>query len=275
MKKITVTLLGVLACGGAYALPFGNPADPVLLTEGVFYAGDSCDPCDPCDSWFSALSVRIGYQGDFVYNRKMRLKSSSSTVTTTRIMTNAGVVYLNFGDRVDAYGLVGATNIKMGGDGDAFGASPGAKRFLLASSTDISWGVGARATFLKWGCTSLGVDGKYFRAQPGMSRDVQNDQATRHDTATFKYHEWQVGVGAAHRINKVVPYVGVVWASPRINLSNVSVDSFGATFGNYKEQHCFGYVVGATLLDCAMASVTGEVRFLSETAASVNAQVRF
>ncbi len=56
-----------------YALPIGNPSEASLCTQGVFFGGSNCNTCDPCFCWFDAWSLRLGYYGDFVFNRNLRL----------------------------------------------------------------------------------------------------------------------------------------------------------------------------------------------------------
>ncbi len=73
MKKIIFTILTILSCGGAYALPVGNPSDASLLYDGLIWEGHCADMCDPCVTWCDAFSVRIGFYGDYVFNRHMQV----------------------------------------------------------------------------------------------------------------------------------------------------------------------------------------------------------
>lgn len=276
MKKISITLLGLLACGAAHALPMGNPADPSLLTDGIYSFCDAYDDCNPCSSWLSGVSLRVGYQGDFVFNRKLKLHNGT-TLTRARIMTNAGLIFLNFCDRLDVYGQLGATNIDLEGDGNAFSFSSGTSRLEVATETDFSWAVGAKAVLVEWCDFVLGADGRYFATSPHLRREVLSGFETFHDSATLDYTEWQVALGLSYRVDDMfVPYVAVAWAVPRVKRAGI-LPSFEGDYvnGPYKEQHYFGYLLGLTIVDCDKLSITGEVRLIDETAASVNAQVRF
>lgn len=276
MNKIALSILGIVACGAAYALPVNNPADASLLRDGVFFAGDYYD--SGCDS----VNFRIGYQGDFVYNRKLKNNSSGRTITTTRLNTNAGFVVLNWRDRYDVYGLFGATNIYNEGDVGAFNPSviaPFTQRIAVASETAFSWEVGARATLLEWGCFTVGIDGKYFSTEPNVRREVESSTLTLHSDSKFEYSEWQVALGAAYRIQMFVPYVAAVWADPHLDFSGTTSISIPPSGGiglpDQRAQSHWGYAVGLTIIGCERISVTGEARFVGEVASMINAQLRF
>ena len=275
-------LLGAIACfsmGSAYALPLGNPADPALYTRGIFF-DDCCDPCDPCGGWFDAISFRIGYYGDFIFNQHMERDSGgfSGDIENTEIYTNAGLFVVNFCDRVDVFAALGATQAYVSSQSDnplaitsTFITRP---RFEVDLGTNFSWSVGARAVLWECGCTSFGIEGQYFHTHLDVKRVTAASLVSEYPSGVeAKYHEWQVGVGIAHRIHFLVPYLGVKWSRAEADLGGAVV--LGNLLPDLKSKKHWGFVAGVTLLDCDVAGITVEGRWGDEKALHVNGQVRF
>jgi major outer membrane protein len=308
MKKLFLTMLTILSCGAVYALPVGNPAEASLLCDGLIWEGHcGCDPCDPALTWCDAFSVRAGFYGDYVFNRHMRLRlTNGSTILRnqlerTSLYTNAGYVALNFWDRLDLFTTLGNTQIHLEGNVSTFGpfgefisgiflpgfgVTPG-ERVELDTNNEFSWSLGARGTLWECGCTTLGIEGQYFRAESRVKRITLADDASFYPTATIphlrtRYTEWQVGVGLAHRIHIFVPYVAVKWSGARLQYRNnpeiailTDFATPGITLNELRNKKKWGYAVGVSLVDCEKASLTVEGRFADEKALYVNSQIRF
>lgn len=282
MKKLLLTTLVLLSTGAAYALPVGNPSEASLLHEGIWFGGNCnatpCDtPCDPCASWCDAFSLRLGFYGDYVFNRHLAVRTDrrgnhDKDIEHTSITTNAGYIALNGWDRIDLFGTVGTTNFFIDSNASVFGLGAGS-RFKLETSTHFSWSVGARGTLWECGCTSLGIEGQYFQARPDIKRISLADVVTVYpQNASTKYWEWQVGVGISHRINIFVPYIAVKWSGARLDLpAGLDLDA-GDSIRNDK---LWGYAVGCSIIDCEKAALTVEGRFADEKALYVNGQIRF
>ncbi|ANH78500.1 porin [Candidatus Chlamydia sanziniae] len=141
MKKLLKSVLLSAAFVGSaslQALPVGNPAEPCLLIDGTMWEGVSGDPCDPCATWCDAISLRIGFYGDYVFDRILKAdvaktfgmgaEPTGNTATTFVTMTerdnpaynrrihdaewftNAGYLALNIWDRFDVFCTLGATS---------------------------------------------------------------------------------------------------------------------------------------------------------------------
>ena len=280
MKKLYLTMLTLLACGAAYALPVGNPSDASMLCDGLIWEGHCGDPCDPCLTWCDAFSIRVGFYGDYVFNRHLEIDrgADDSDIEHTEIYTNAGLIVLNFWDRFDAFTALGATNFKIQTNARSFSGADG-ERFDIESETDFSWSTGLRGTIWECGCTSLGVEAQYFFTRPDIRRVTQGADISVYpdEKISSKYHEWQVGVGISHRINMLVPYIAVKWSHARLKFDNARPgDGIPTTvlfdLNNGKD---FGYAIGVSFVDCEKTSLTVEVRFGDEKAAYVNGQIRF
>lgn len=279
MKKLFMSMISLLACGAAFALPVGNPSDASLLCDGLIWEGHCGDPCDPCLSWCDAWSFRVGFYGDYVFNRHLEVDNDAidnPDIEHAEIYTNAGYFAFNMYDRFDVFATLGATNLRLETNASAFRGTTNS-RFVLETETAFSWSIGARATIWECGCTSLGAEGQYFRTCPDIRYvDVGYTSGNYPDgILDARYWEWQVGLGVAHRINMFVPYVAVKYSRGHLDLDTASLTSPTATLYNSDTKKHWGYAVGVSLVDCEKASLTVEGRFADEKALHVNGQIRF
>ena len=155
MRKLLKSVLVFAALGSAsslQALPVGNPAEPSLMIDGILWEGFGGDPCDPCTTWCDAVSLRLGYYGDYVFDRVLKtdvskeflmgeapkdasgnITTNSPTTTTPRanpaygkhfqdaeMFTNAAFMALNIWDRFDVFCTLGATNGYLKGNSASF-----------------------------------------------------------------------------------------------------------------------------------------------------------
>jgi major outer membrane protein len=286
MKKLSMTLLTILASGAIYALPVGNPSDASLLCDGLLWEGHCGDPCDPCLSWCDAFSARIGFYGDYVFNRHLEDNTNElhKNLEHTKIFTNAAFLAANFWDRFDVFTTLGATNIFIDTNATAFENTTNGARFELETETRFSWSLGVRGTLWECGCTSLGAEAQYFFTRPDITRlTIGSLSSIYPDDVDAKYWEWQIGLGISHRINIFVPYVAVKWSRAKLKFDNAtftfnSIDGlvFGdTTLVDLENRKDWGYAVGVSLVDCEKASLTVEGRFSDEKALYVNGQIRF
>lgn len=282
MKKLALTLLTVLTSGAVYALPVGNPADASLLCDGLFMEGSCClDACDPCASWCDALSFRVGFYGDYVFNRHLKIDSNDSyaDIEESVLNTNAAIVTMNIWDRLDVFATLGASHLFISTNASAFQGAAG-ELYEIETETDFSWSAGLRATLWECGCTTLGAEFQYFYTRPDVSRVVQGEDAAVYPhNVQAKYQEWQFGIGISHRINMIVPYAAMKWGATKVNFDDAIIDFPGSVppttvLDDLKNQKDWGYAVGLSLIDCDKASFTAEARFSDEKAVHIRAEVR-
>lgn len=279
MKKLLVTMLAVLSCGASYALPLMNPSEASLLCDGVFWEGHCGDLCDPCLTWCDAFSVRFGFYGDYIFNRYLEVNATKAGVNQSEIYTNAAYLAANFWDRVDIWGTLGETSLVLGGDGSIFAPiAGGQQRFTLVTENDFSYSIGVRGTIWECGCTSVGAEFQWFQARPDIAYLTSNGQNTVSPRdQVLDYTDWQIGVGVSHRINLLVPYIGVKWGTAQMKLGNANIDLNGTNYllQNLKSVKTWGYAVGTSLVDCEKMSLTVEADFGNEMAVFANGQFRF
>ena len=288
MKKLVMTILTLLTCGAAYALPVGNPSEASLFLDGAWWDSYCCDPCDPCFSWYDAWSFRVGFYGDYVFNRHLAIDNGHNDrgqgVHRTELFTNAGYLAFNICDRVDFFGTLGATNIFMRTNVTSF-----APVFVIGDfkfETDFSWSVGARATLWECDCFALGMEGQYFQTNPDVDHFIRGDTGTvvYFDTNnSTSYSEWQVGLGASYRFAtncpsfSLVPYAAIKWSNARWEFASFTFTDADTTFTlhRFEPYKNWGYAIGMSLTLCDMIGVTVEGRFADEKAVHVNGQFRF
>lgn len=269
MKKLLITLALSVMSTALYALPLGNPWESALHQNGLI-----------CHDF--PLSLRLGFYGDFVFNRRMEIKATKSAIRRAEIFTQAGYLALNAFDHIDFFATLGTTNIYLVSPDVAFGVINFNVDADLRTETDFSYSVGLRAALWECNCFSIGVETQYFRTRPRINytHNTGTDVIYAHNRH-LEYKEWQIGGALAYRIpiinttTTLVPYGGVRWAHAWFNTGNLFTSFIPETFFNMRTLRNWGYAVGVTLAGCNRISVTAEARFVNETAFYVNGQLRF
>ncbi|MFC2049137.1 hypothetical protein ACFLR2_00475 [Chlamydiota bacterium] len=293
MKKMLLALCTMMVPASLLALPLGNPWEASLHKSGICWSNDCCDEWNVCPSFWDSFGYRIGYYGDYVFDRHMKVARNHSRIHKTKISTNAAYFAFNYCNRLDLFGTLGASHIELSTPFSSLGGpTVGAVNNAFVNvdtETSFSWSLGLRGTLLQWGCLGIGGEAQYFRVNPRLN----STSLAQFDTFYFPneerphYHEWQLGLGAAYRINisdsssALIPYMGVKWSQCRFRADNVrsllvvAAATPGVTIFTLEHDRSWGYAVGMTLLGCNKASVTVEGRFINEKALYVNGQFRF
>lgn len=284
MRKLQFLLILMLSSVSLGALPIGNPSDPCLFSDNC---GDCCDAsCDPCFNWCEAFSLRVGFYGDYVFNRHMAVTSSNngSDIDDTELFTNAGTVVVSMYDWIDIFATVGTTQINITTDGGAF--STNSTIVELDFETNFSWSVGARTLLWSCGCFNFGLEGQYFSTNPdlnSMIRYASGGISYFNSNNGSRYSEWQVGAAASLRVETcypslvLVPYMGIKWACSNFDIGDVtfSADSISYTLRNLESKKLWGYAVGVSAVLCDYVGVTVEGRFADEKALYTTMQLRY
>ena len=305
MKKLFATMLVVLSSGAAYALPVANPAAASLLCDGMIWEGYCGDMCDPCLTWCDAFSIRVGFWGDYQFNRYLELDNCCEhrDIDVARVVYNAGYLVGNFWDRFDVFATFGAARIDLYGDHGIW--RPGAisavnqtgdALFHLQTTTDFAWSVGLRGTIWECGCTTIGGEFQYMETRPNLRfYDELNNSSTSTALNRYRqafgncygtnYYDWQLGLGVAQRINILVPYFAVRWSHASYSLGDaILVSSDGSLnwgipdsvqLRNLRSVKTWGYAVGVSLTDCEKMALTLEGDFASSLEMAVIGEIRF
>lgn len=284
MKKLLTVMTAMVAGSALYAAPVLNPAEPALITDGVFLCDDDC--------W----GLKAGYRGNFVYDKSFHHAGRGNNGNVANVYnfgyySNSGVLTLNLWDRLDIYGFVGAANIDL----DAFhreidSADPDQYADVsYFSKTRTNWGVGAKVVLWEtcWGCvgtTYIGLDAVYERLNSAPIQHARIVDSTNDffdwtaNGSKLGFYETQVSLGIAHRICNLVPYIAVKWSNGGFNgrgYYDASGDSFDFNVPSAHASRHWGYAFGVTLVDANRMTVTAEARFVDETALSVAAEFKF
>jgi major outer membrane protein len=291
MKKWLIASFMLWNWGIAYALPVGNPAEPSLYQKGVFFPTVIYNPCDPCFRWFDAWALRLGYYGDFVFNRNLKIRGEGLgqgyTMQKTTLTTNAGYIALSLADKLDIFGTLGESALSI--------TTSEFSWFILGDSegrlnweTRFSWSAGARATLFSYKGWSLGAEGQYFQTEPHLTNYVSYFDGRFNyfnENNKMKYQEWQVGAGIAYTLRMcssgvaIVPYGAAKASWCRLHTNNfqfiktATEDLF--TIFNLKDNKKWGFALGATMTFFDRAGITAEGRWGDEKALYINGQFRF
>ena len=303
-----MTMLAVLSCGAVWALPVANPAAASLLCDGIFWEGHCGDMCDPCLTWCDAFSMRLGFWGDYQFNRYLETDDAFEhrDIDVSRVISNAAYFVGNFWDRFDIFGTLGTTRLDLWGDMNVWTTinpgvgttlsvvQAGQALFHLSTTTEFMWSVGLRGTLWECGCTSVGAEFQYMQTRPHLRfiDEYNNDgtvsnqyrQAFANSSYSVNYHDWQIGLGVSHRINMLVPYAAVRWSGAQFQLGDANVFGSASTgqsipnsckLVNLRAVKSWGYAVGVSLVDCEKMALTVEGGFASSLEASVIGEIRF
>lgn len=296
MKKwIFAAALLITGVGKIHALPFGNPAEPSFLTRGVFWGGTCPNTRDPCNLWFDTWSFRVGFYGDWVYDRRLRIQGAGYgyglDMRDTQINTNAAYAVINLGNRLDVFGTAGVSRLSIFQNELSWNSSPATNLdSLLQTDTSFSWSVGVRGSLLCWRGFTFGAEGQYFSFRPEFERYITGigTELDFTDDNRVKYMEWQAGIGLSYTITcrdpdwEIIPYAGLKWAWVRFRTNDFSftvtdpvIGTRTLTIFNLKEQLHMGYALGVSLIAWGNTAFTLEGRWVSEKALYFNTQFRF
>ncbi|MCH9609872.1 MAG: Major outer membrane porin [Chlamydiales bacterium] len=270
------------------ALPLGNPWNAALFCDG---AAPFTDCLPPACNWIDA---RVGFSGDYVSNRHLKStdrNNNEHSIHDFSINTNAGKVTLNFCERVNVYGIFGASNCYIQTPTGAFSPSLNDNQTVyIHTASDFAWGIGGAGTIWQCGSFALGGEGNYFYTKPSITMiEVFRSSivATYANLASIKYQEWQFGLGATYQFClsqtiQALPFIGLTWSNAWVNMgksiepiSAIPNPSFTLVLNPLKSQRLWGYAVGLTLAGCDRFQLTLEKRFASENAINLNAEFKF
>lgn len=256
-----LSLIFGLLCSQAFAMLVGNPAQPSILDKGIALKYDLC-------------SFRFGYLDDWVYKQKFQdeftLEDTTPTRTSTELSTYAGILTLNFKDRLDLYGIVGSSRMQI--DQEIF-----TKRAL-------GWGIGAKWVIFREENFFIGMDAKYFETnQKPRYFVIEGAPYNIVSNYRLKYSEVQVAVGMAYRARPFCPYINATYISTKIKPQPASTlirlpdvnEIADLQTKSVSSKNNFGAAIGLTLLDCEKSSLSCEWRGFNQNAVDVNLEVRF
>jgi hypothetical protein len=247
--------------GGAEAAPVGNPSFPRIIDQGI---------CIPKSSW---LTVRTGYEGDFVSDARLE-QTGGGRVDDFEQQTNSGTLTATILERLDLFGIFGSSRAEADW---RISVEEEIRRLEIESDYDFLWGVGARALLLIWGNANLGLGGRYSVAKYNLSWATVDGISQETSGSRLNWDEWQVDLDLSYQIDFMIPYLGIKYSSVRSELHAVEfeVANGGGAENTFKERNPVGAVIGCTISNGKYFLLNVEGRLIDEEAVTVSADLKF
>lgn len=254
MKYLVVLFLPIMA----FALFQGNPDQPQIIEEGFFISSDSF------------LTVKAGYQGDWVWNRKMKtISNAKGIIDRFKIQMNQGVFTVDVLDRAEFYASVGSFTTELW-----HRPRPDRQRREYESHDRWTLGGGIRLVLLQWGNTTLGADGTMQYAAPRMKWSAL-DGVPSAKSCRMNYVEWQTSLAVTHCIDIFSPYLGVTYSVVHAHLDRIPRSILPSSHIKMHNRDRFGLALGCTLSSCKKFDLTLEARLISEQATTAAGNIKF
>ncbi|MCX6986936.1 MAG: hypothetical protein NT065_02085 [Chlamydiae bacterium] len=246
-----------------YGLYNGNPSSPEMPENGC---------CFPNDYF---LGIKAGYLGDLVFSRSMVVRSrhteASNEISSFKSVMNAGMITLDFMNRVDLYTAIGSYHLQL-----SQRTGPDS-RIHYKSDHHLAGMAGLKGILVCWGDTQLGLDVKGFVSYPHLDSIRFNDSYVDTGNSKCRDTQWQIGTGLSQRMDWFIPYIGVTYTHSRLKLYSLSSlqEFYPRKNVLLSNKYSFGFVLGFGIsLDSTLA-VNVEARVIEETAGSCSVDFRF
>lgn len=257
MKYLWLFLLAV----PLLAAPVGNPSSPKLIQEGFFI---------PCESW---ISVRSGYEGDFVSDQRLEQKGDGR-VDCYRQETNSGTFTVTFLERLDFYTILGSSRTRSEWRFDNQGDT---QRVELETGYDFLWGIGLRGLLFEWGCASLGLGGRYEHANYDPVWLTVNGTVESATGTHLRWREWQIDLDLSYKIDIFSPYLGVKYSNVQAKAGTFQtiIANGGSGSNAFTNRTPVGVFIGCSLTTGRYFMLNVEGRLVDEEAVTISGDVRF
>ncbi|MBI3508288.1 MAG: hypothetical protein HY069_01445 [Chlamydiia bacterium] len=250
-----------------FASPVGNPAFPRIIKEGFYIPSDIL------------VSVRAGYEGDFVSDARLNQTIESSGRVDSFVQNiNSGTITLNVAERVDFYSILGASQICA----DWRYEVPQNNTFVvnraqLETLTQFLWGVGARGILFQTETLTLGIGGRYSFTNPDPVWLLVNAVNQNIAGAKCRWYEWQFDLDFAFQIDLFIPYIGVKYSGVRVKLGHFPepIAMNAATTNHFEDRIPVGVVLGCSISNGKYFMLNVEARLVNEEAMTISGDLRF
>lgn len=247
---------GMLVCTSVMAAPVGNPSAPLNFEDGIFLAGNS------------DYSLRLGYSGNFVMDRKLEIKANRSHVDSARIVESTANVTLSMFNRMDVYGRFGSARF-------GYEQNNTSSNLEVRTADAFIWALGGRVVVYNWDFTTLTLFGEYSRFKADVNDVLLGATSSGYSAAEARVRQWDLGLALAHQIDYMSPYVAIKYSDASVRFHNEVISSPSVTLNKLEARGNFGAAVGCTFLAGKKLDLTLEGRFIDENAVSLTGQFRF
>jgi hypothetical protein len=193
-----ILLLAALPLFGTYV---GNPADPALMSTGIF------------STTYPFFKFTSGYIYDYTSNKRY-------------VGSNQAIKKFGLHSQLASFSLILVERLQL------FGTAGGSKEMikeepiytsLFDTHTDyhFSWSAGAKLILLQWGKTYFSGDFTYFAIPPSSKSFFKylnrlNLPMTLDEKAKLSLKEWQVSAALSSRFFFLCPYGGVSYLHSKL-----------------------------------------------------------
>jgi hypothetical protein len=256
-------ILFAILSGSIFAAPVENTSAPQLIKCGFFIPKDS------------VVSVRAGYEGDFVADGRMQQHDwGNGRVDSYTQETNSGTVTLNFLNRLDIYGLVGSSRtcadwrFTTGGD---------VHRAQLETLYNFLWGAGARGILYESSCFAFGAGGRFEHSKYDNLWMTIDGAVQKASHTELHWRVWQIDLDMSYKIDLFTPYIGVKYSNVRsgVGIFSVPISNSGMGVNCFKNRTPVGVFIGCSLSSGKYFMLNIEGRLIDEEAVTISGDFRF
>lgn len=261
-KWMAFVSFAALALHGA---PVGNTAAPETIHQGFVF---------PCNSW---IDFRLGYEGDFVSDGRMKqVDPGDARVDCYEQYTNSGTATINILDRMDLYGIFGASKTEANWRFETPEAET-ITRICLKTDQNFLWAFGSRVILFEWGNLFLGTGGRYSAADYVPSSLASNGVEEPVETGLLKWRQWQINFDLSYKIKIFTPYIGTKYSYEKAELNGFSVPISANPNGTatFENRLPVGMYLGCTISNEKYFMFNIEGRLIDEEAITLSADFRF
>lgn len=256
MKKRLLLASVLLFKGALFAL--ANPLSPAVEYEPLF---NCCE--DIC--------LKVGYRGDFVYNRK--LHSDQGLIKNFSVFSNEGVLSFNFARQADMYIYAGSNRLTLR-------THQNGEALYMEFNSHVIGGFGATAILYQWFCKKIGLGalsltGQYEDTSWTGTTLVTINGLRVPGRSAFRYREGAVSLALGQQIGVLIPYLALNWSEARVRVREDLTQGTVDVGPMLKNSRVFGLGLGISLIDAARMIITAEARLVNESALSINADFHF
>lgn len=251
-------LFSLCLCGSLSALYMGNPAEPQIIDQGFWISQDA------------SFSVKVGYQGDRVADRKMRANGNAKgRIDNMTLSFDQGVVTFGYLDRAEIYGSVGSMNGELSN-------RPHSDNKRREYQTHDGWtaGTGGRFLLAQWGKTVIGIDGKIQWSNPGM-KWMAVDGMSKNTGGHLHYCEWQASFAVSYTADWLTPYLGVKYSNVHASVNGIPAVIYPHSEFKMINRNRFGFAIGCTLSPGKKFDLFAEVQMIDEQSLSFGGNLKF
>lgn len=231
-----IFLVAAFPLFGAYT---GNPADPALMSTGIFSSG------------YSFFKFTSGYVGDYISDKRYQVEPSDpeldpDTFRHFGLHSQMATFSLILLERIEFFGMVGGS--KEHAQWNKTVSAEDLSTILLDfhSAHHFSWSTGGNIVLLQWGQTFLSSNFTYF-AVPASHKAYfkflnRLNLPLEITKQAFSLQEWQVTAAISSRFFFITPYAGATYLHSQLHI-HAAPDVPAIDYSNEKK---IGYVFGVT-----------------------------